>query len=84
MRDELGAPISGVILDESRTGAPGELPARASDSFGRIFRFLGYRETFTARLEKAGYAPQVITGDCPPGGKTVRDMTIVLSKAALR
>jgi hypothetical protein len=73
-----GAPLSGVALDE---GPPGEGPARVSDNFGRIFRFVGYGRSFSARRDKSGYASQTVMGDCPVGSKTVRDLTIVLRRS---
>jgi hypothetical protein len=79
--DERDEPLSGVVFDELQSqAAQGEQPARVSDRFGRIFRFLWYGSSFTARLEKPGYAPKVVVGDCQVGGDPVREVTLVLSK----
>jgi|HubBroStandDraft_1064217.scaffolds.fasta_scaffold63609_2 hypothetical protein len=80
-RNEGGAALSGVVFDErQRRAGSVEQPAPVSDRYGRIFRFLGYGGSFTARLEKPGYAPRVLTGDCPVGADPLRDVIVVLSK----
>jgi len=78
--DERGAPLTGVAFDEDQPQVGQREPTRVSDRFGRIFRLLGYGRSFIARLEKPGYAPQAVAGDCKAGSDTVREVTVGLKK----
>ena len=80
--DESGGPLSGVVFEEGAPDTtPQERPALVSDRFGRVFRFLEYRRSLTARLKKPGYVQRTITVGCPVGSGPVREMTIVLSES---
>jgi hypothetical protein len=77
--DDRDAPLSGVVFDVAQPQAVKAQSKRVSDHFGRIFHFLWYGTSFTAHLEKPGYTPQVLVGDCQAGSNPVREVTVILS-----
>jgi hypothetical protein len=79
LRDQQNSPIAGVLFDD-----PNERPApqtKASDTFGRIFRFIKFGETMSGRLHKNGYLPQDVSQKCQRGGTPERESIVVLRDA---
>jgi len=81
--DEKHTPLAGVIFQGSSKDAHTLRPQTSiSDRFGRIFRFVAYRQALNGRFEKADYSPKSIVEECKPGGQVERDRVIILTPTA--
>ena len=80
IRDQGGSPLPGVSVNDPNERPMRREQSRASDQFGRIFRFLDYGDNVRIRLQKEGYVPQTLTSECRSGHPFVLDQVVTLEK----
>ncbi len=78
--DEKGAPIAGVLLEDSNERPKLREQTRTTDSYGRMFRFIDYGEALTGELVKAGYVSKRVTHQCQRGVDAEREQIVVLQR----